>query len=51
MPRQYIIRAEKLTLRGKYCIRLRIMRRLNFRKDHSDYYFRRVTNEMDITDS
>lgn len=51
MPRKHRIKAGKLSLRDKYCIRLRIMRSLNFRKDHSDCYFRRITNERDITDS
>lgn len=50
MLREYRIRVGKLLLRGKYCIRLRIMRRVNFRKDYSDCYFRRIINEIDIID-
>lgn len=50
MPRQYQIRAGKLSFRDKYHIRLKIMRSLNFSKDHSDCYFRRTTNEVDIID-
>lgn len=50
MPRQYRIRAGKLSFKDKYHIRLKIMRSLNFGKNLTDCYFRRITNEINITD-